>query len=73
MQKSRLTYWQEIVLCRDGEGSGSAYTVGKGAYADKQTYLLAGRESCSTEMERHLHIDKDICRKAGYLLAGRDT
>jgi hypothetical protein len=33
--------------------------IGKGAYADRQAYLLTGRESCSAEMLRGLHI---LCR-----------
>ncbi len=32
------------------------FIVGKGAYTDRQAYLLAGRESFSAKMERELHI-----------------
>ncbi len=52
------------------------FIVGKGAYTDRQAYLLAGRESCSAEMQR-------VCRysvsKGAYadsevdLLAGRES
>ncbi len=36
---------------------------------------MAGRESCSSEIERHLHIGKDICiaDSQAYLLAGRES
>ncbi len=46
MQTGRLT---ESYMERD-------LHIVKGAYADRQAYLLTGRESCSAEMLRVLHI-----------------
>jgi hypothetical protein len=42
MQTGRLT---ESCVERD-------LHIGKGAYADRQAYLLSDRESCSAEMQR---------------------
>jgi hypothetical protein len=53
MQTGRLTYWQaESLVVKNGEGS--AYTVGKLTYENRQAYLVAERESCSADMERDL-------------------
>jgi hypothetical protein len=35
----------KVLKCRNAKGS--AYIVDKVLYGDRQTYLLAGRESCS--------------------------
>jgi hypothetical protein len=56
MQIVRFTYCQEGSLVVKKWRGICIYSVGKGACADSKAYLLAGRESCSEEMERGLHI-----------------
>jgi hypothetical protein len=55
MQTGRLTDCQTESLVAQ-KCSVCIYSVGKGAYADSEVDLLTGRESCSEETERDLHI-----------------
>jgi hypothetical protein len=51
------------------------YSVGTGAYADRQAYLLPDRESCSEEIQRvcRYSVSKGAYADSADLLAGRES
>ncbi len=55
-QAGLCTYWQKESLAGQKLRGICILIVGKGAYTDRQAYLLAGRESFSSKMERELHM-----------------